>query len=71
VTISVIDNLDCRSKFHEIKDDDFEYRLFSGTGKGGQHRNRHQNSVVMTHIPSGIKQTVVGRSEEQKAKQQL
>lgn len=42
-------------------DDDFVISFFSGTGKGGQHRNRHQNSVRMTHIPTGITQTAVGR----------
>lgn len=33
---------------------DFKLDWFSGTGKGGQHRNKHQNCLRLTHIPSGI-----------------
>lgn len=45
-------------------DDDFSITFFSGTGKGGQHRNKHQNSVRMTHIPTGLTQTAVSRSKD-------
>ncbi len=34
---------------------------FSGTGKGGQHRNKHQNSCRVTHIASGLVETRQGR----------
>ena len=27
---------------------------FSGTGKGGQHRNKHQNCCRATHLPTGL-----------------
>ena len=33
---------------------DFKYDWFSGTGAGGQHRNKHQNCLRLTHIESGI-----------------
>lgn len=26
---------------------------YSGTGAGGQHRNKHQNSCRITHLPTG------------------
>lgn len=42
-------------------DDDFRVEFYSGTGKGGQHRNKHQNCVRMTHIPTGTLQTANGR----------
>jgi protein subunit release factor A len=33
---------------------DFKYDWFSGTGAGGQHRNKHQNCLRLTHVESGI-----------------
>lgn len=32
---------------------DFEVSYFSGSGGGGQHRNKHQNCVRIRHDPSG------------------
>ncbi len=32
---------------------DLKIDYFSGTGAGGQHRNKHQNCVRMRHIESG------------------
>jgi len=46
------------------KDLVFEY--FSGTGAGGQHRNRHKNSCRCKHPPSGA----VGISQDQRSKTQ-
>lgn len=37
---------------------------YSGTGSGGQHRNKHQNSVRLTHIPTGCVRTAQTRSRE-------
>ena len=36
---------------------DFDIQFFSGTGAGGQHRNKHQNCVRMTHPESGVTAT--------------
>ncbi|MFA7287284.1 MAG: peptide chain release factor-like protein [Melioribacteraceae bacterium] len=36
---------------------DFKIDFFSGTGAGGQHRNKHQNCVRLTHIDSGVMST--------------
>lgn len=36
---------------------DFDITYFSGTGAGGQHRNKHQNCVRMKHRDSGVSAT--------------
>lgn len=37
---------------------------FSGSGAGGQHRNKHQNCARLFHNPTGLKQERQGRSRE-------
>ena len=34
---------------------DFTVQWFSGTGKGGQHRNKHQNCCRIIHKETGLK----------------
>lgn len=36
---------------------DFEIHYFSGTGAGGQYRNKHQNCVRLKHTESGAMAT--------------
>lgn len=38
----------------EISEDQFRFEWYSGTGKGGQHRNKHQNCCRCIHEPTGI-----------------
>ena len=40
---------------------DIIYEYFSGTGKGGQHRNKHKNCVRVKHPQSGV---IVQSTEE-------
>ena len=47
-----------------ISEHDLEIEWFSGTGAGGQYRNKHQNSCRITHIPTGIVATAQCRSRE-------
>ncbi len=37
-----------------IRETDLAVEWYSGTGAGGQHRNKHQNSCRITHRPTGI-----------------
>lgn len=40
---------------------DFRIEWYSGTGNGGQYRNKHQNCCRLIHIPTGLIQTANGR----------
>lgn len=42
-------------------DNDFRIEWFSGSGAGGQHRNKHQNSCRVHHIPTGLSEARQGR----------
>ena len=43
---------------------DFKLDWFSGKGGGGQHRNKHQNCLRLTHIESGA--TATGQSNKER-----
>ena len=43
---------------------DLTISFFSGSGAGGQHRNRHKNCVRMFHKDSGVRTT--GQSHKEK-----
>jgi len=43
---------------------DFRVEWFSGSGAGGQHRNRHLNCSRIWHVPTGLKRERQGRSRE-------
>lgn len=45
---------------------DFKIVWFSGTGAGGQHRNKHQNCVRITHIESGLSE--VGQNHRERGR---
>lgn len=48
----------------ELARADLSLQWFSGTGAGGQHRNKHQNSLRLKHLPTGIVVTAQCRSRE-------
>lgn len=37
-----------------VRKEDLQIEWYSGTGPGGQHRNKHENCCRMTHTPTGI-----------------
>jgi len=43
---------------------DFRIEWYSGTGAGGQHRNKHQNCCRITHIETGM--TAVGTAARER-----
>jgi peptide chain release factor 1 len=52
VTVAVIDR-DAEIGSATINPRDLKIEWYSGTGAGGQHRNKTQNSCRITHIPTG------------------
>lgn len=46
-----------RKLLFSVTKKDFKIDYFSGTGAGGQHRNKHQNCVRICHKDSGARST--------------
>ena len=63
VTVAVVDTVGYSSAVF-IPEKDLRIEWYSGTGGGGQHRNKHQNSCRITHIPTGIVATSQTRSRQ-------
>lgn len=57
--------------YDEIDPTDFKIEWYSGTGAGGQHRNKHQNSIRLTHLPTGLTETAQCRSREASQKEAM
>lgn len=70
VTVAVIDS-DAGIGPVIIPQADLKVEWYSGTGAGGQHRNKHQNSARVTHIPSGIVVTAQCRSRQNSFEQAM
>jgi len=71
VTVAVIDPTQAH---FTLKDSDLRIEWYSGTGAGGQHRNKHQNSCRITHIPTSTVVTAQCRSRQnslEQAKQEI
>lgn len=51
-----------RPEYDQRRKEDFSYRWFGATGAGGQHANKHHNSLDLTHIPTGLSVKSQGRS---------
>lgn len=65
VTVSVTDSvIKTSDKYNRRKENDYRIEWFSGTGKGGQHRNKRQNSCRIYHLPTGLVETCQGRKRE-------
>ena len=62
VTVSVTDPNN--TSILEVPDSDLKIDWYSGSGAGGQFRNKHKNSCRLTHIPTGMICTAQTRSRE-------
>ena len=61
MTVAIIDE---SAPLIKVMDADLKIEWYSGTGAGGQHRNKHQNSCRITHLPTGITATAQCRSRQ-------
>lgn len=52
------------SQYDMIDESCFKIEWFSGTGAGGQFRNKHQNSCRVIHLPTGISEARQSRSRD-------
>lgn len=69
VTVAVLDsNVKVDNRYLRRELEDFQIEWFSGTGKGGQHRNRHKNSCRVIHTPTGITEARQGKERESNKK---
>jgi peptide chain release factor 1 len=50
----------------DVTKKDLRIDWFSGTGGGGQYRNKHMNSCRITHLPTGM----VGQSQDERSRVQ-
>lgn len=57
-------NVAVDDSYSQIDENDFRIEWFSGTGAGGQHRNKTKNCCRLIHIPSGIIESRQGRKRE-------
>jgi len=62
VSVAIVDSRS--SQFSELTEKDVSRRWHSGTGAGGQHRNKTQNCLELTHIATGISVSANGRSRK-------
>ena len=68
MTVAIIDESTPKIK---VSDADLKIEWYSGTGAGGQYRNKHQNSCRITHIPTGVVATAQTRSRQNSLNQAL
>lgn len=67
VTVSVLD--DVIPTGFAINEADLHYRWYSGTGPGGQRRNKVQCCLELIHTPTGISRSAHSASREANAKE--
>jgi protein subunit release factor A len=65
VTVAILDpTRPAPRPYQQREEKDFHIAFFSGTGPGGQNRNKVQASARVTHLPTGLVRTAQTRSRE-------
>lgn len=65
VTVAIMDPQQATNEIYlKRNDSDFNIEWYSGSGSGGQHRNKHMNSCRLTHIPTGTVRTAQTRTRQ-------
>jgi len=68
VTVSVLPDTGQGAPL-SVPETDLQLEWYSGSGAGGQHRNKHQNSARLRHLPTGIVVTAQCRKREESLRQ--
>lgn len=55
----------------KIPKKDLKIETMRGQGKGGQHKNKTDSMVRVTHIPTGISASIDGRDQHQNKKKAI
>ena len=71
VTVAILDGTKSQHGHTAICPSELKIEWYSGTGCGGQNRNKVQTSCRLTHLPSGIVRTAQTRSRENSYQQAL
>jgi peptide chain release factor 1 len=48
-----------------MEDSELKVERITGSGPGGQHRNKTASCIRLTHLPSGVQVTIDGRNQHQ------
>lgn len=65
VTVAILDpSRPSPLPYRQRQEKDFQVSFFSGTGPGGQNRNKVQASARLLHLPTGLVRTAQTRSRE-------
>jgi peptide chain release factor 1 len=65
VTVAVLHPEQVRASRVSLREQDIDVRVTRDTGPGGQHRNKTESCVVMTHKPTGIQAKAAAKCQHQ------
>lgn len=63
MTVAILDPLPASG--WRLRDADLEVRTTRDTGPGGQHRNKTESCVIITHLPTGLQAKAASRCQHQ------